>query len=222
MKQNPFKPEHFIEPDIQKEMDNMHTNEYIARQDRAEDEDENVFIQEGNFSQENFYKDYSEDDQKLFGEIEKGIFAHINEVTSLPPSIAQRAAQSLEFLNLASVTTLYADAARYLGSHRGKLYLSGLSHFEFGVAEALGKHVGYLDLARLETITQEEARVLAHQKGDLRLSSLKLSFDEIHKQESEAICDAFLHHEGEVLLSAESQEAYELYKTKRQDFKKVI
>jgi len=223
MQKNPFKPKYFIEPNIEREMKEMHKSEYIAYQDYIEDvENESVFAKEESVSQEKRYEEYSEDDQKFFKEIEKGSFAHVNELTSLSPAIAKLLTHHLKFLSLAGVTMLHRDAAQYLGKHHGKLYLSGLTHFEFGVAEALGNHDGYLDLARLETILPEDARALARQKGELRLSSLRLSFDEAHIQESEAIFDAFLKHEGEIFFSPELQDAYEAYRSKKQNFKEVV
>ncbi|MFA7201666.1 MAG: hypothetical protein WC099_01585 [Candidatus Paceibacterota bacterium] len=228
MQKNPFQPEYFINPNIQGEMEKMHTSEYMEYLDHTEyDEDEIHDTQKGFSSPESISKnktshEYSEDDQRVFREIEHGSFAHVHELTTLSPTIAGILVQRLEFLNLAGITTLSSDTARYLGSHQGKLYLSGLKYFEPGVANALGDHRGYLDLARLETISLEDAHALMRQQGDLRLSSLRVSFDTAYIQELESLFDAFLNHEGELLLSSELQNRYELYKAKKQTFKKVI
>ncbi len=225
MKRKSFSPDNFVEPNIDDAMKKMHTNEYMDYLDHSENEEcpddfEAVsLIQKNNLQLK--YESCPVHDQKIFAEIEQGSFAHLNELTTLPDSIAEIISRKLSFLNLAGIIDLTLEAAHFLGNHKGRLFLCGVISFQPGVAQELGHHEGFLDLARLATISYEDACALSQQKGDLRLSELCLNFDADHAAESEKILRAFVYHEGEILFSPDLQSKFELYKEESK-FKKVI
>ena len=225
MKRKSFSPDNFVEPNVDDAMKKMHTNEYMDYLDHSENEEypddfEAVSLIQKNNSQLK-YESYPVHDQKIFAEIEQGSFAHLNELTTLPDSIAEIISRKLNFLNLAGIIDLTLEAAHFLGNHKGRLFLCGVISFQPGVAQELGHHEGFLDLARLATISYEDACALSQQKGDLRLSELCLNFDADHAAESEKILRAFVHHEGEILFSPDLQSKFEIYKEESK-FKKVI
>lgn len=213
MKKNPFKPEYFVKPNLEKEMHDMHMNSYVAQMDS-----EGAELEEGNEATEL----YSKEDQEIFEEMKRGSFVRMNELTTLSPEIAKILSEKTDFINLPGLTFLTASAAEFLGSCRGRLFLTGLTQLEPGVAEALGRHEGFLDLGRLQTLSVSDARALNKQKGDMRLSDLQLSFQEPYTSESNEIMRIFSTHIGEILFSPEIQKKYELYKKEHEQYKKVI
>lgn len=226
MKRKLSSPNHFVEPNIEDAMKKMHTNEYIEYLDHSENEDSLSDFEVSPLTKKNSsqlrYESYPAHDQAIFIEIERGSFAHIPELTTLPDSIARHISQKLNFINLAGVIDLTSEAAHFLGAHQGRLFLCGLTSFKSGVAQELGRHEGFLDLARLATISYEDACALSQQKGDLRLSSLRLNFNADHMAESEKILRSFVSHQGEILFSSELQNRFETYKAEEKKFKKAM
>ncbi len=215
-KHNTFSPDYYTKPDFDKEMERMHTSEYIASLDAEESLlDDVVNIPASSPESIQTPPQTPSHQDSILKEIQEGHFMHMGELTSLSVETA-RILSTRSFLDLRSVGHLSSEAASILGEHRGRLILLGLMSLEPGVAQALGVHEGFLDLSGITHLSLEDARALSYQKGDLRLTGLMLDFSAEHARESAEILDSFTSHVGEVILTPQLQKQFDNYKKQHQ------
>jgi hypothetical protein len=95
-----------------------------------------------------------------------------NGLTMLPPEIAKRLVEGY-WLDLSSIKSLSADAAKELSRFEGTIWLNGLSKLSTAAANAFASHEGGLELGGIREVSVPLARALARHEGELFLGGLK-------------------------------------------------